>query len=166
MPDLYELSAWQPFLSVAAGAGATLCGLVFVGLALNLDYIRRSSALIGRAGEAITVLLSIVVAALAGLIPHAPQRLTGGLLLFLGALEWVFLVRLQVAAYEEQKERYFGYFVLRVVLGQLAMLPLIAAGISLLAGAGGGMLWMAFGLAMSLAVGVIDAWVLAIEIVR
>jgi hypothetical protein len=166
MPALFALDAWQVWLTVVAGAGSTLCGLVFVGLALNLEHIKRSPALVGRAGEAITLLLSTLVLALACLVPHAPPRQTALHLLVLGLVLWAVVVRIQIAAYQEQKVRFLGYHILRVCLGQLALLPTIVAGISLLAGSGGGMAWLAFGLVMSIVVGVFDAWVLAVEIVR
>ncbi len=166
MPVLFAVDGWQTWLTVVAGAGSTLCGLVFVGVALNLDHIKRSPALVGRAGEAITLLLSTLVLSLMGLIPHASLRLTGTLVLGLGVLIWVSVVCIQVAAYQEQKVRYLAYHVVRVALGQLAMVPTIVAGISLLVGAGGGMAWLASGLVMSIVVGVFDAWVLAVEIVR
>jgi hypothetical protein len=163
---LYEPGAWQPYLTVVAGAGATLCGLVFVGLALNLEPIKQSPALVGRAGEAVSLLLAALLCALVGLLPGVTARLAGGLLLVLGAAIWTWLVALQAAAYREQRQRYLHYFVVRVCLGQLATLPVLVGALGLRAGSGGGMAWVAGGLALFIVVGVFDAWVLAIEIVR
>jgi hypothetical protein len=56
-------------------------------------------------------------------------------------------------------------FVLRVALGQIATLPLVA-GIAVLAGGLGGLYWLVAGMLVSILVGLFDAWVLLIEINR
>ena len=48
----------------------------------------------------------------------------------------------------------------------VAVLPLLAAGVSLLLHAGGGLYWLVPGLVLCLVVAVLDAWVLLIEILR
>src|SRR5665213_2860814 len=102
MDVLYSPVAWSSFFLAVAGAGAALCGLVFVSLSLNLDRIKRSKALVGRAGEAVSLLLSTVVFSLIDLIPENTPKLTGTLLLVAGIGLWIFVVRLQKGAYEEQ----------------------------------------------------------------
>ena len=54
-------------------------------------------------------------------------------------------------------------FVLRVALGQIATLPLVVAGIAVLAGGLGG-LWLVAGMVFSILVALFEAWVLLIEI--
>ena len=49
---------------------------------------------------------------------------------------------------------------------QLATLPVIVAGASLLARSGGGLYWLVPAFVLLLGVGVINAWVLLIEILR
>jgi hypothetical protein len=55
---------------------------------------------------------------------------------------------------------------MRLILGQLAMLPLIIAGISLLSGDGGGLYWVAFAAFVAIVAGMLGAWVLLVEILR
>jgi len=57
-------------------------------------------------------------------------------------------------------------FVLRVALGQIATLPLVVAGIAVLAGGLGGLYWLVVGMAFSILVALFEAWVLLIEINR
>lgn len=59
-----------------------------------------------------------------------------------------------------------GVLTSRIVMTQLAVLPLLAAGVSLLLGAGGGLYWLVPGVILCLVVAVLDAWVLLIEILR
>ena len=47
------LSEWHTLLSVQAGAAATLTGLVFVAVSINLARIVETPGLIGRAAESI-----------------------------------------------------------------------------------------------------------------
>ena len=57
-------------------------------------------------------------------------------------------------------------FVLRVALGQIATLPLVVAGIAVLAGGLEGLYWLAAGMVFSILVALFEAWVLLIEINR
>jgi hypothetical protein len=54
----------------------------------------------------------------------------------------------------------------RIVMAQVAVLPLLVAGVSLLLRAGGGLYWLVPGVLLCLVVAVLDAWVLLIEILR
>ena len=53
-----------------------------------------------------------------------------------------------------------------VVVTQAATLPMVVAGVSLLLEAGGGLYWLVPGVAFSLVVAVVNAWVLLVEVVR
>jgi hypothetical protein len=53
-----------------------------------------------------------------------------------------------------------------VVVTQAAILPMVVAGVSLLVEAGGGLYWLVPGVAFSLVVAVVNAWVLLVEVVR
>ena len=57
-------------------------------------------------------------------------------------------------------------FVLRVALGQIATLPLVVAGIAVLAGGLGGLYWLVAGMVFSILAALFEAWVLLIEINR
>jgi hypothetical protein len=57
-------------------------------------------------------------------------------------------------------------FVLRVALGQIATLPLVVAGIAVLAGGLGGLYWLVAGMVFSILVALFEAWVLLVEINR
>ena len=59
-----------------------------------------------------------------------------------------------------------GQKAFRVTLGQLSTLPVIAAGISLWVGKGGGLYWLVAGLLFLLVNGIAHAWILLVEILR
>jgi hypothetical protein len=57
-------------------------------------------------------------------------------------------------------------FMLRMALGQIATLPLVVAGIAVLAGRLGDLYWLVAGMVFSILVALFGAWVLLIEIHR
>ena len=58
------------------------------------------------------------------------------------------------------------HFVPRVVLSQLATLPIVAAGVGVMGWGLGGLYWLVVGVVLSFFVAVGDAWVLLVEIHR
>jgi hypothetical protein len=75
------------FLAVA-GASAALAGLLFVALSINLERILKGRGLPGRAGEAIILLLTVLVVCTFGLVPGQSPRVLGAELLGFGLLPW------------------------------------------------------------------------------
>jgi hypothetical protein len=63
-------------------------------------------------------------------------------------------------------EGYRAPIVVSVVTSQLATLPVIVAGASLVARSGGGLYWLVPAIVLLLGVGVMNAWILLIEILR
>jgi hypothetical protein len=85
--------------------------------------------------------------------------------LALGGAVWLFAT----GVFTVRRPALDGYrapVVLSVVTSQLATLPVIVAGASLVAGSGGGLLWLVPAVVLLLGVGVMNAWVLLIEILR
>jgi hypothetical protein len=58
------------------------------------------------------------------------------------------------------------HFVPRVVLCQVATLPIAAAGVGVMGWGVSGLYWLVVGVVISLLVAVLDAWVLLVEIHR
>lgn len=52
------------------------------------------------------------------------------------------------------------------VSSQLATLPFVVAGISIVVGFGGGLYWLLAGVGVALIVGLLNAWILLVEILR
>ena len=61
---------------------------------------------------------------------------------------------------------YRAPIVLSAVTSQLATLPVLVAGASLVARSGGGLFWLVPAIVLLLGVGVMHAWVLLVEILR
>lgn len=80
------LHDWQAFYATVAAACATLTGLLFVALSLNVDILRRheNADLMAVARQTFTEFLLVLMVALVFLIPHQVPLGLGVALLALG----------------------------------------------------------------------------------
>jgi modulator of FtsH protease len=159
------VQGWESFFAAEAGAAATLAGLLFVAVSINLSRIIGYPGLTGRAAEALLLLFGVLATASLGMIPSQTSAALGIEVLGVALVIWVTMLAIQVSdAFRPEQQRL--WIVTRMVSGQLGLLPIIAAGASLVAHAGGGIYWIVPGVLLSLAAAILDAWVLLIEIQR
>jgi hypothetical protein len=160
------LGSWHVFFSTQAEVSATLTGLVFVALSINLKQILSLPGLAGRAGEALLLLLLPVLVGLAGVLPQSGTRPFGAEILVLGLIEVVVVSLILAAGNRVRADRPTVEYVMRVVMAECAVLPTVIAGALLAGGHPGGVWWQAAGTGLCIVAGVIDAWVLLVEILR
>jgi len=160
----YTTEAWSDFLVAAAGASAALAGLVFIGVSINLTRILELPGVPARAGQTIAVLATALAVSLAVLGP-ADSRVAVGLeLLLIGLAGWGFIVRVQIQNDEDPTVR--AHRTGSMILLNLATLPFVIGGVSVLIEWGGGLYWMQAGVILSMLVGLANGWVLLVEILR
>jgi hypothetical protein len=162
---------WHDFLLAAAGAAAVLAGLVFVGVSINLDTIMSNPGygLADRALEALVLLVAVLIATILLLVPAQGTGLAGAELLAVGLVDWAVVVIIQVLVlrnWRSLEPAFRWHFVPRVLLCQVATLPIVAAGVSVMGWGVGGLYWLVAGVVLSFLVAVLDAWVLLVEIHR
>jgi hypothetical protein len=161
----YATAGWEELFLAQAGASAALTGLLFVAVSINLTRILEVRGLVGRAGEAIVLLVDVLVVSTLVLVPDQPRAALGTELLVVGLVAWSILVVIHVRAvrgWVPSRSVLAG----RVVMAQVAALPFPVAGASLLLQAGGGLYCLVPGVVLCLVVAVFNAWVLLIEILR
>jgi hypothetical protein len=159
-----EAAHWSDFLVATAGTAGALAGLLFVALSINLARILELPGISGRAGETILLLAVVLVGALFALVPQLPAARLGWMFLLLWLLAWAEPTLRQLR--ELRRPQYRTYTVQRLVLYQLATLPLLLAGLSLHGYLAGGLQWFALAVVLSIAVALLNAWVLLVEILR
>ncbi len=162
----YSSAGWESLFVAEAGASAALAGLLFVAISINLERILQGAGLPGRAGEAMVLVVAVLGVSTLVLVPGQSPTALGAELLGIGLIAVSSLVVIHVRAVRGRVGPSWGVLAGRIVLAQLAVLPLLVAGVSLLLGAGGGLYWLVPGVLLCLVVAVLDAWVLLIEILR
>jgi modulator of FtsH protease len=160
----YDVEHWSDFFVGAAGASAALTGLVFVAVSINLEAILAYEGLPERAFETVVMLLSVVVVSLVGLVPGQSTTALGAEILGVMAafdLGLVILLRRSLPALQRRR-----WIVSRIAVTIPGVLAMTIGGASVLATSGGGLYWVFAGSVLALCAGVLNAWVLLIEIRR
>jgi hypothetical protein len=162
--DASVTAGWENFFVAEAGASAALTGLIFVAVSINLSRILSYPHLPGRAAQALMVLLPVLVVSTFGLVPGQSARLLGSEILGVGVVTALGMTRLQVRDRIHVQER--TWVISSVVTSQLPLLPFAVSGVLLLCGSPGALYWLVAGSILSFGAGVLNAWVLLIEILR
>jgi hypothetical protein len=162
----YDPSQWHDFGVAAAGSSAALAGLVFVAVSINLDRILAYPWLPDRVGETIVLLVAVLVESLLLLAPGQSRIALGAELMTIGVVAWSAVTAMHLRLRRHRTSTTAAQRRARIVAGQLASLPALVAGASLLVHAGGGLYWMFAGITLSVLAAVFNAWVLLIEIAR
>ena len=151
---------------MAAGASATLTGLVFVAVSIDLKHIVSVTGLPGRAAESMFQFLQVFFASMFALVPRQSATTLAVELLAVGGVSWAAQVAGQVRYALHRAGHPLSWLVSRVALSQLATLPFCIGGVELLVGSPNAMSWLLTGFIFSFAAGVMSAWVLLVEIHR
>jgi hypothetical protein len=162
----YDPSEWSDFFVAAAGASAALLGLLFVAISINLERILKYEGLPGRALEAMMQLTCVLLVSLAGLVPGQSHVALGLELLCVFAAIAAIVVRQPILVADESGREPTSWKVTRWTVRLAGLLAIGIAGISLVAEAGGGLYWLAAGIALAIVAAIAGAWVLMVEILR
>ena len=160
------ITEWQTFFAVQAGAAATLTGLVFVAVSLNLAKIMAVAGLPGRAGESIFQLLQVFFVATVALIPRQTMHALGWEILLIGAISWLGQTVGHIRYARSRKGHPWSWLYSRLILSEVATIPIVVAGAGLLLDMTAALYWIVPGFIFSFIAGVVSAWVLLIEILR
>jgi hypothetical protein len=115
------------------------------------------------------LLVAVLTASCLLLVTGQGAVLAGIEVLVIGVADWAAVVSIQllrVRSWPTMESELRRAFVLRVALGQVATLPLVAAGPAVVGWGIDGLYWLVAGMVLSILVAVFDAWVLLIEINR
>ena len=160
-------SEWNTLLGVEAGAAATLTGLIFVAVSLNLSRILSIAGLSGRAAEAMLQLLEVFFVSTLALVPGQPTNVLAMEILAVGILFWMVQTVALIRHLRKRPGHYpWSWFLYRAALSQLATVPFCIAGVTLLLGVCAGVYWLVPGALFSFAAAMMSAWVLLVEILR
>jgi hypothetical protein len=157
--------AWHDFATSFAGASGALLGLAFVAISFNLDAILKDKALPGRAIET----LVFFAYPLAGsLLLQVPGLTNVGL----GVIQAVLaaglggLVVFDFPRWQRERDDPLSWRLTHlapaIVIAVLAGIGAVAT----IAGGFGGLYWLAAAMVVATTAGIINSWVLLVEIKR
>lgn len=168
VPTAYDLEPWTDLMVATVGAMAALAGLFFVALSINVDLIIHQKRLPGRAAATVVMLLTLLLAGIACLVPGQSSWAVGLEIAVLGICVTAFCARaLKPQTIDDAPV--LNRFIYRVEPLLIMLLPcamLVVAGVSLMVGAGGGLYWLAGAFVTGIFACMTNAWVLLVEIKR
>jgi hypothetical protein len=160
------MKEWTDFFILMGGAAATLTGLIFVGISINLNRIIAMPKLPSRASQALMLLVTVLVICALSLVPGQTTCIIGCEFLFIGSIIWAVSFRLDLKILHQTDKQYKYKFMLNALLTQLSVVPYILSGIVLLCCGFTGLYWIIPGIIFSFIKAVFDGWVLLVEINR
>lgn len=163
MEFTYKPELWQSLFDMVALAAATLTGLLFVGLSINLRTVVSSPVHLGRAREALIALTVLLTVAIFVLIPEQGPVPLGIELLALSVLVWVVSLRLQASTVQHLPQRQRRSWIVRLIGLDSAILGITVAGAGLVTGRMGGLLWLVPTILICLIWSTYNAWSLMID---
>ena len=161
-----SLSEWQTLFALQAGAAATLTGLVFVAVSINLARIIAFPGLPSRAVESVIQFLQVFFICTGALVPGQPRVVLAAEILAIALLSW-FIQIVGIVRYARLRVGHPRlWLIIRIVQTHLSSTPLLVGGICLLVASPASLYWLVAGFAFSFVAGVANAWVLLVEVVR
>jgi hypothetical protein len=160
------MAGWDNFLIAEVGASATLTGLIFVGVSINLTKIVSLPQLPSRALEALLLLGTVLLVSSLLLVPGQPRALVSLELLAVALGAWVTITLLDVRIWRKVAVPYRTRTLTLIVMNQVALLCYVAAAVAVGFTGGPGLYWLVPAVLLSFLKALLDAWVLLVEINR
>ena len=160
------MKEWANFFVTMGGAAATLTGLIFVGISINLNKILSIARLPDRASQALMLLVTVMIVSALCLVPLQSTMLFGLEILAIGILIWIINIRLDIGIFQKTSAHYKKRYLVNALLTQLSVLPYVASGVVMLIWGNAGVYILIPGFIFSFIKSVLDAWVLLVEINR
>lgn len=166
MSAAYLAGEWYVFGEAVATAAAALAGLLFIAVSINLRQILDIPGLPSRAALTLILFATPLVAALLVIVPGQARAALAFELMATGLVIGGSELYLDLTAKRGEEDT-----LLRRMLGSI--IPaitscgfLVIAGATLLAQAGGGLYWLVPSVLAAILFGLINVWVLLVEILR
>ncbi len=166
MDIAYAAGHWTDFGVATAGAAAALAGLLVVAISINLERILQFPSLPHRAAQTLILFTVPLVTALLLIVPGQPNTALGGELLAIGLPTGAFMLVADARVPMAEQETKATRLLTRILPSVVSCGCLAVAGATLLAEGGGGLYWLVPAVLAAIIFGLINAWVLLIEILR
>jgi hypothetical protein len=162
----YTAEHWTDFGVATAGAAAALAGLLAVAISINLERILQFPSLPHRARQTLILFTLPLVTALLLIVPGQPRAALGTELLVIGLVTGAFMLVTDARTPMSEQETQFSRLFARILPSIVTSGCLALAGATLIAEGGGGLYWLVPAVLAAIIFGLVNAWVLLIEIQR
>ena len=162
----YSATVWGGFGTTVATAAATLTGLLFIAVSINLKRILDYKPLPGRAAQTLFFFVLPLIFSLLLVVPLQAEKALGWKLIATAVVTWAAAQIVDRQAGRSEYEPQWSWLVTRVVPMGGSCACILVAGISLVAQTGGGLYWLVPATILTIAAGLVNTWVLLIEIMR
>ena len=166
MSTAYTASAWTGFGASVATAAAALVGLLFIAVSINLKQILDVPHLPSRAAQTLILFATPLIGAVLLTVPGQAKAALGTELLVAGLVIGGIHVWIDVRSPQGEEETAWRRMTGRRIPGGLSCATMAVAGVTLIAAAGGGLYWLVASVLVALVFGLVNVWVLLVEIVR
>jgi hypothetical protein len=161
----YNAAKWRDFATAFAGAAGALLGLAFVAISFNLEPILQDSELPGRAIETLVFFAYPLGGSLLLLVPGLSHVALGlGQAVLSAGL--VGIVVMDVPRWRRERADPLSWRLTHLAPGVLIASLAVAGTVATLTTDGGGLYWLAAAMGVATASGIINSWVLLVEIKR
>ena len=162
----YAAEHWTDFGVATAGAAAALAGLLFVAISINIERILQFPSLPHRAAQTVILFALPLLISLLLIVPGQPKAALGSELLVIGIVVGTFMLVTDARTPMSEQETKITRALARILPPVVSCGCLAVAGATLIAEAGGGLYWVVPAVLAAVIFGLINAWVLLIEILR
>ncbi len=160
------LTPWANYFVAQAGAAGALTGLIFVALSFNFDQIIRDEVWLGRAGTGLILLAQPIAYALVCLWPARTASPLGWTTTALAALAAVTVTRIVLRRPGQPTAGTPGEQASRLVITLTEPAATVIGSALVATGHAAGAFVQASGALAGLAVGLVTAWILLVEVRR
>ncbi|MGB6457295.1 MAG: hypothetical protein WBH47_22730 [Streptosporangiaceae bacterium] len=166
MTAAYTAGSWASFGTAVTTAAAALAGLLFIAVSINLKQILEIPGLASRAAQTLILFATPLIGALLVIVPDQARVALGLELLASGLVIGGVQVWLDLHAERGPEETPWRRMIGRVIPEVVSCACLGLAGATLIAAAGGGLYWLVPSVIAALIFGLLNVWVLLVEILR
>lgn len=169
MITAYDAAQWSDIASTTVEVAATLAGLVFVSVSLNLSGILRSQTLPIRAWQTLVLLLTPLLSGILVLVPGQSNTALAWELIGLGVILGGGRLAIHRRVHRSEKDiplplmSKLGGLVSAAAPPLLCYICMAVAGATLLARSGGGLYWLVPSVLVAFIVGLASAWTLLVD---
>jgi hypothetical protein len=164
-----NIAAWATFFSVVAQIGATLAGLLFVGLTISLQHVLAARGYLARAFAALFMQFEVLLIGVLGLVPGQPPAVLGAEYVFMGLAIFAGINAFSRNFPEDESSDVLGSTIPRVtrrILNTCGTLMPAASGVCLIAGWRYALYLLVPAVIACIYPAIGYAWVFAVEIPR